>query len=661
MNRAFPRLSFAFFVVLLLVTLASLVRYAFFILFGDAGQTSGDILLKAFYIGFKLDLRLALLVVLPFLALAWIPGLNPGRSPRAGVFWSAHFAAVIGLIMLIYLLDLGHYDYLEQRLNASALEFLRNPIISTQMMWQTYPILPGLVLLIALGVAVFFTLRWVSSRGRPAARLHVALRAPVIVVAFVFFVGGIYGKLSYYPLRWSDAYFSDQQFPSHLALNPALYFVNTFATIEADVSDLQRLTRHYGQMATYLGVERPNAATLDFSRHVRPTPLTAGRPNIVVIMMESFAAHLTGFYGNPLHVSPEFDHIAENGLVFTRFYTPSVGTARGVFTLFTGIPDVSVNRTASRNPRAVEQHIILNDLKDYRKFYFLGGSANWANIRALLQHNVNDLELYEEGSFPNSPRTDVWGISDLHLFEEANRVLRDVEGPFFAFIHLAGNHRPYTIPQDNRGFSPVAIDDDLALANGFDKVDGFNSFRFMDHSLGFYRKIAEQEKYFDNTLFILTADNGELGEVPGPLHSEEVLGISYHHAPFVIFGPPLQRRGERTAIIGTQMDLMPTIAGALGVPALNTTLGRNLLDPAQEHGYAFIHRRWGIGSDILVLDDEFLLSQKEGTALPALYALKSQDPTRNLFAEDPARAETMRTLAEAFFETSKYMAFGVQR
>ena len=100
----------------------------------------------------------------------------------------------------------------------------------------------------------------------------------------------------------------------------------------------------------------------------------------------------------------------------------------------------------------------MNAFKDHRKFYFLGGSASWANIRGLLANNIPGLEIYEEGSY-TSPRVDVWGISDLSLFEEANDVLKNSDEPFFAIIQTSGNHRPYTIPEDNKGFKILAEDD----------------------------------------------------------------------------------------------------------------------------------------------------------------------------------------------------------
>jgi phosphoglycerol transferase MdoB-like AlkP superfamily enzyme len=247
------------------------------------------------------------------------------------------------------------------------------------------------------------------------------------------------------------------------------------------------------------------------------------------------------------------------------------------------------------------------------------------------------------------------------LFEEANRVLRDTEDPFFAIVHLSGNHRPYTIPADNRGFTPETIDDELAIENGFDKQDGYNSFRFMDHSLGFFMRLAGNEAYFDNTIFVLTADNGEIGKVPGPLHVEEASRISNHHAPFVIFSPRLESEPQRIEAIATQMDLLPTIAGAAGVPATNIALGRNMLDPRFADGFAFIHRRWGTGSELVILDDEYMYTSKGGVQPPVLEKFDAANQEWRVIANEPDQAASMETYAESFYQTAKYLMFGDNR
>ncbi len=104
-------------------------------------------------------------------------------------------------------------------------------------------------------------------------------------------------------------------------------------------------------------------------------------------------------WGNPLNTTPYFNEMCKNGIFFDRCFTPAYGTARGVWAVLTGIPDVEYPNTASRNPAAVDEHIIINDYNGYEKYYFIGGSSSWANIRGLLTNNITGLHLYEEGSY----------------------------------------------------------------------------------------------------------------------------------------------------------------------------------------------------------------------------------------------------------------------
>ncbi|HIG20361.1 MAG TPA: hypothetical protein EYQ78_06300, partial [Candidatus Poseidoniales archaeon] len=150
----------------------------------------------------------------------------------------------------------------------------------------------------------------------------------------------------------------------------------------------------------------------------------SGQPNVVVIVMESLAAFKTGIFGNKLNPTPYFDQLSKESLLFNRFYVPSQATARSIFGVVTGIPDVSQSKTGSRNPYMVNQNSVANALDGHEKLYFLGGSANWGNIRSVFTHNIDGIKVFEEGDY-NSPRTDVWGLSDYHLFSEANRVLRE--------------------------------------------------------------------------------------------------------------------------------------------------------------------------------------------------------------------------------------------
>jgi hypothetical protein len=80
-------------------------------------------------------------------------------------------------------------------------------------------------------------------------------------------------------------------------------------------------------------------------------------------------------WGNPLNTTPYFNELCKQGVFFDHCFSPSYGTARGVWATVTGIPDVETANTASRNPAAVDQHTIINDLsKDIKNYISLAAA-----------------------------------------------------------------------------------------------------------------------------------------------------------------------------------------------------------------------------------------------------------------------------------------------
>ena len=149
-------------------------------------------------------------------------------------------------------------------------------------------------------------------------------------------------------------------------------------------------------MSWYLGVTDPDSMALNFQRNYSANDTPSIKPNIVLVLCESFSAYKSSMYNNPLNTTPYFNELCKNGVFFDRCFTPAYGTARGVWATITGIPDVESPKTASRNPNAVDQNTIINSFAGYENFYFLGGSAGWANIRGVLTNNINNLKLFEE-------------------------------------------------------------------------------------------------------------------------------------------------------------------------------------------------------------------------------------------------------------------------
>jgi phosphoglycerol transferase MdoB-like AlkP superfamily enzyme len=622
-------------------------RVVFWAAFHEASASASwaDIL-RALYLGLKFDLRLALLLGLPLALLGWIPVFNPARRSAARIAWLGYLALAQCVVLLLYFVDFGHYSYVRARLNASLADHLTPVAVAARVAWETYPILPGVLglLLLVSGYA------WLVRRAARSALAPVTdplgkwpRRAAVGALAALYLLG-IYGKWSWYPLRWSEAYFSSSEAVAALALNPVLFLADTAANASRPY-DTSKVREHYPYMASLLGIKAPDPQNLVFARYVTPRNRPAIKYNLVVIHLESFAAFKAGVFGNRLDATPQFDAIAREGILFTNFFVPEVPTARSVFTMMTGIPDVSPNTTASRNPLVVNQHTLVNALEGYAKYYFLGGSATWGNIRGLFAHNVPGLQIYEEGDY-DAPQADGWGVSDVVLFEKALEVLDKEKKPFFAFIQTAGNHRPYTIPEDRRGFELRQVDGAALKENGFDSPAAYNGLRYLDYSLETFFSRARRAAYFQNTVFVMYGDHGNPSNQPT---SWEQLRLTGFHVPLVIYAPGLIQGARRIDFAASLTDSLPTALGLLGIPYVNTGLGRDLLSlaPNDPH-YSLIDRNG-------VLDDQFYMRLDPGGA--RLFRYRSQAALEDVSGQYPEKLAELERLHEALYETSKYLLY----
>jgi hypothetical protein len=571
---------------ILLLTLA-LLRFVFLFGFADIDLRTIDsaALWKTLGIGLRFDLRLALLIMLPLALLCYLPFWNMSGSRLARRLGNIYLAVALLAVGLVYVIDFGHYNYLGVRINATVLRFAGDADISGTMLWQSYP-----VVWITLGwlggcaavLLALISLERVTLQRRPAgiSRKSAALGSAVIVLLLFL---GVMGRVSDInlknpiPLRWSDAFFSGDRQLAAAGLNPVIFLYDTLL-IPRTPYDRGTVSGYYDTMTDYLGIDRPDRQELNFARRIGVQPhrlQVERRPNVIFIMLESLGASRVGAYGNPLKPTPNLDAIAADSWFFRHFYIPVVSTAKTIWASITGIPDVSPEETASRNPMITRQHTVLEAFEGYRKLYMVGGSAGWANMNALIREGAG-MELYQEGYW-QSPIADVWGISDLNLFKEADRILRDVpaDEPFFAYIQTAGNHRPFTIPPDNDDFERLELPLEEVQKWGFRSVEQFNAVRLLDYNIGRVLQMARKSGYFDNTIFVFFGDhNNRITTLPHMPPAFELF-LESNHVPHMIYAPKLLEPRVIDEAVNL-VDVLPTVAGLLGLEYDSQTLGRDL-------------------------------------------------------------------------------------
>lgn len=632
---------------LIFLLIFTLFRLATYFAFRPPGMRFAD-LLPSFLMGVQYDLRWIAIILLPIVVLSMSPRLSPFYSARNKKWWTWYLAVVTFIVFFFFAADLGSFSYNQTRLDAGAMNFVEDPGISLTMMWQTYPLV-WMILGLVLTVLIF---RWMyrKSHWRVITRtdgLKIPYRRKYFVIFAVLLGLLVYGRFGMTPLAWKHCFVFDDSFKSYLALNPLQNFFATLKLRKPEFNE-QKAREAFPIMAEWM--QLPDKNTFSYRRVVSPgSKALESRPNVVLVMCESFSMYKSSMSGNPLNTTPFFDSISRQGIFFERCFTPHFSTARGLFALVTGIPDAQLFRFSTRNPLAIRQHTIIDNFEGYDKHYFLGGSPEFNNFGGLLK-NIDGLQMHTEGSF-KSPKLNVWGISDKDLFLEANEVFKKKDKPFFAIIQTSDNHRPYMIPETDTDFVRREVPEEELLKYGFESLDEFNTFRYSDYCFRKFIEAAQKEQYFHNTLFVFVGDHGVAG------NAKEIYPAAWttyrltdEHVPLLFYAPYILQPQRRTEVV-SQIDVLPTIAGMIQQPYVNTTLGRDLLDPVKKNNYAFITNTAG---QIGIVTDDFYLMKNLNSPEEKMVAIRDSAYYFNRYQRDSIRKK-LSEFSSAFFETARYM------
>ncbi len=635
---------------LIYVLVFTIFRVATVFLFKPVNITVSS-LAPSFWLGFRYDVKWIAIILLPIAIISVYPKFSPFYSERNKRFWSYYLAFTTLVVFFFFGADFGNFSYNHTRINASALNFAEDPITSSKMLWQSYPmvwILSALALTVFLMSKVFKRTHVQTLKRN--ANTNAVYRKRWHVAAILFLGWSLYGIFSLSPLKWKDAFQLNDNFKSYVALNPLQNFFTTLQFRRPSFEDA-KAKAYFPLIANFLQLDAQNIAEKDYSRLVLPnSKALESRPNIVLVICESFSMYKSSMSGNPLNTTPFFKSMCDSGLFFDRCFTPTFGTARGVFGILTGTPDVQLSEFSSRNPEAVNQHTIINDFTDYKKFYFLGGNSNFNNFEGLVK-NIDSIHLYQEGSY-KSPVLNVWGISDKNLFLEAENVFSQQNKPFFAIIQTADNHRPYTIPLEDADFERRMVNEDTLVKYGFESEQEFQSFCYTDYC---FKKLIEEGKkqpWFNNTIFVFVGDHGVEGETSQMYPETWTSGrLSDEHVPMLFYAPQLITPQKRSEVV-SQIDILPTLAGMLHMPYTNTTLGRDVLHSKDKMDAAFIihHDEGNIG----VVTNNYYFVKNLRIKKEELMPMRPDEVPLTPAQKDSV-INRLSQLTSAMYETAKWM------
>ncbi len=362
--------------------------------------------------------------------------------------------------------------------------------------------------------------------------------------------------------------------------------------------------------------------------------------NVVVIILESFSKEYIGSLnkhidsGNYAGYTPFLDSIIAQSLVFEDAYANGRRSIDATLSILSGIPNLMETAFVLSGYASHQIHSIasLLSVKGYTSYFFHGGTNgtmgfdNFAHLTGF-DHYYGRTEYGNDAHFDGH-----WGIFDEPFLQRMAHELNKAPAPFFSLLFTLSSHHPYTIPE--------------AYQNRFPKgtLPIHESIGYADYALKRFFETASRMPWFDNTIFVITADHAAASYYRDYQTQSGIFAV-----PLLFYEPknPIYKRSQQTA---QHTDILPTLMHRMHYPHCFVAFGRSLLDTLQTGlSVNFVNGMYQI------VKAPYLITF-DGSHMIALYDT-SQDPLQKhnvLDTFDKTRKESLTMLIKAYIQSYQY-------
>ena len=544
--------------------------------------------------GLPLDLSMAgyLSVIPGFLSIAvvWL------KRDLVKPIMNIYFIIASLFITCSFLLNASLYPYWKYPLDSTPLfYFFTSPAdaIASVSIWQ---VILSIVILIVLTIGVWFTLRMRGEKRQQYSRYaygyggfgsgkrnrfddfdrHRGRTSIILLLLTGLLFLPIRGGITVSTMNTGQAYYSQNAYLNHSAVNPLFSLLESI-THQEDFASQYRFMKDKEAdkiFATMTSTSDENTYPL-----LNEATFKKGTPDILIVIMESFASDIMPSMGSYKDVAVCLDSIAQQSILFTRFYANSFRTDRGMVSILSGYP-AQPTTSIMRYPRKTSQlPSIARNLakyKNYKTTYYYGGDADFCNMRSYLvsqgyQHIISD------ANFPIEDKLSKWGVPD-HIL--AAKMMEDIKAqqnekrPMLRILQTSSSHEPFEVPYHRL------------------KDKRLNAFAYTDSVMGAivreYRKLPR----WKNTLIVFVPDH--VGGYKENLNDHD---RSRYQIPLILAGGAISRP-IKVGIIGSQHDIAATLLGQLGVEHREFTFSKNMMsDATPKFAFFAVNDAFGIVSE----------------------------------------------------------------
>lgn len=524
-----------------------------------------------FWHSLKLDLATACyIMIIPFLILAVQSVWDPRWLNRINKIYSS-------LIIIGYSLtvagEMGIYAEWKTKLTYKVIKYLDHPgEIFNSAETGTFYLLVFIFFLISLvGILAYLRFFYIDLEN---VRRNIWFSLVFIIFMPGFLVIGLRGGFQQIPINQSQSYYSDHNILNIAAVNNAFnLYISVFENLQNFDHD------------PYLFMDTKSAAEImkniyRMSDDSTQSILKSTRPNIVLLILESWSADLIEDLGGGSGITPEFKKLEKNGILFDQVYASGSRSEQGMASIFGGFPAHPVSSITVQPDKFVKLPSLVKVLEKngYSSSFYFGGQLIYGNIKSYIIYNGFD-KIMEGDNFPKSLPQGKLGIHDEYTLAYMGDDIGNMKQPFFASLFTLSTHSPWDQPVDK------------PLKWGDNEREYINAAYYTDHCLGEFFAKAKTKPWFNNTLFIIVADHSHNSFRNWHPHSKQ-----YHKIPMLFYGNVIKDNFKGTICpkMGNQHDIAATLLGQMKLPAKDFHFSKDLLNKATPE-FAYYTTEDGVG------------------------------------------------------------------
>lgn len=514
--------------------------------------------------GLQLDIPMTgYLVIVPLLAViasCWTPS---GMMLRR---WMVPYYAVVAVMTgLVFVSDMSLYPFWKFKLDATIFYYMDSPADAMASVSAGYIAL-RVVMTAVYAVVLFVGMRCVTPvvlHPLPGVRERIVSTVALVVLAVPLGIS-IRGGLGESTANIGKVYFSEDEYLNHSAVNPCFSLLYSFGEAE-----------NYGDEFNYFA-ERQRAALFEGLYPATPSDtvslLNTTRPNIVIILMESFGGQVVGATGGRPDITPHYNRLAREGVLFDRCYSNSFRTDRGMVSALSGYPAFPTLSVMKLPVKSRTLPCIAGSLnaEGYKSTFLYGGDINFTNMQSYLRTGgygtiISDVD-FSSGDRKDNP----WGANDDVTFGRLYDIMASQKRePWHIGFLTLSSHEPFEVPYSR-------LDEQIP-----------NAFAFTDECLGRFVERVRKTDLWHNLLIVCIPDHGF--QYPADITHEQ-----HHHNTMLWLGGAV-RNARRITTLMNQSDMAATLLGQLRIDHGEYTFSRDVLSREYTYPFAFFTFKEGIG------------------------------------------------------------------